>query len=74
MFRYIKNYFFEFFPFLFKGYNKLLFSFFYNINIINNLINIYNFYIYNELINSFIIYSIEEIKEEHEKSITVKEK
>jgi hypothetical protein len=74
IFKYIKNYFFDFFHFMFKGYNKLLFSFFYDLNYINNVVNIYNIYLFNDLNNFFIIYNVEKIKLEHERSITAKEK
>jgi hypothetical protein len=59
---------------MFKGYNKLLFSFFYDLNYINNVVNIYNIYLFNDLNNFFIIYNVEKIKLEHERSITAKEK
>jgi hypothetical protein len=72
--KYVNNYFFEFICYLFKGYNKLLNSFFYDLNNFNNIINIYNIYIFNSLNNFFILYNFEDIKLEHEKTFTIKEK
>jgi hypothetical protein len=74
MMKYVNNYFFEFICYLFKGYNKLLNSFFYDLNNFNNIINIYNIYIFNSLNNFFILYNFEDIKLEHEKTFTIKEK
>jgi hypothetical protein len=72
--KYINAYFFNFLNYISKGYDKLLHSLFYNLNNSNHLINIYNIYLFNALNDFFVLFNIEEIKLEHEKTHTVKEK
>ncbi len=72
MIKYIKNYFFEFICYFFKDYSKLLYGFFYDLDPLNNYINIYNLYAFSLLKIFFLLYNVEQIKLEHEKNFIVK--
>jgi hypothetical protein len=74
LFKYINNYFFNFFCYFKKGYNILLNDFFYNLNFSDNTINIYNIFSLNFLNIFSVLYNIEDIKLEHDKNIIPKEK
>jgi hypothetical protein len=73
--KYINNYFYNYISYLSKGiYKKLLYSYLFFSNFNDSLINYYNLYLFFSLDNFFIIYNIEEIKLEHDKNFTKKEK
>jgi hypothetical protein len=55
-------------------YKFIIYDFFYNLEISDNIINVYNIYLLNELNIFSVIYNVEEIKLEHDKSITPKNK
>jgi len=74
MIKYVNSYFFDFFSFIIKGYNKLFFGFFFDLNYNKNIINIYNIFIFNSLDIFFFLFNFEEIKLEHEKNFIKKEK
>lgn len=74
LFRYINNYFSDFLNYFNKKYNIILNDFLYNLMYIENSINIYNIYALNDLKIFSVLYNIEEIKFEHDKSITPKNK
>jgi hypothetical protein len=73
--KYINNYFYNYISYFFKGcYKKILHSFYFFSDFSENLINYYNLYLFSSLDHFFVIYNIEEIKLEHEKNFTTKEK
>jgi len=74
MFQYINNYNREFIYCFMNLYKFIIYDFFYNLKISDNIINVYNIYILNELNIFFVIYNVEEIKLEHDKTITPKNK
>ena len=73
--KYINNYFNNYISYLSKGiYKNLLYSFLFFSNFNDNLINYYNLYLFFSSDNFFILSNIEEIKLEHDKNFTIKEK
>ena len=74
--RYVNIYFFEFTFLLskFKKYNLIISSFFYDMQLCNNQINIYNIYLFDSLDLFYVLYNVEEFKLEYEKTITEKKK
>lgn len=70
--RYVNIYFSEFLSFSFKKYNLIISSFFYDMQLCNNQINIYNIYLFDSLDLFYVLYNVEEFKLEYEKTITEK--
>ena len=68
IFKYINFYFFDFLRYIYISYNVLLSGYFCDLDMSDNSINVYNLFLFDSLELFYVLYNIEKIKLEHEKS------